>query len=544
MASNPDLQQAMNAIKRLQFDEAITLLSQLLARQPSNLPARWMLVQTLEGQREKNHAMEQLRQLLIHVKNDLSAIDQIADHMRQQRYPADPVLKAYKNYLGYKPTSAIATFNYAYNLAIDAQFEAAIKTYERALELGIGLPEEVHLNIANIYMDHLHAHDKAREHLEKALVQNPDYSSAYYNMGNLSEQEGDRDEARRNFEKSLQTNPDNKSALARIADTQTFVRQDDPLLARLVTSALQSDNSDVQLALGKAYEQLGHFEMAWDHFSKGNTLDQRTMPLYKLGQPEAEFNDIVAQCSREWLRQFEGTSSDAVFICGMFRSGSTLLEQMLASHPNFAAGGESEFFPRLIAKEFPDYPRGLDNISIEVLRGWQQQHSEQTKTLFGESFRLTDKRPDNFLYIGLIKAILPAAKFVITERDWRDVATSIYSVRLGAGQSYATDLKSIRHYIELQNMMIDHWEAVLGSDLMRVRYEDLVLQPEATLTGLLNSLGENWDEACLSFHELRTSVKTASVWQVREPLHNKSIGRWKNYRPQFQDAFGTEDLTA
>jgi tetratricopeptide (TPR) repeat protein len=540
MTSHPDLQQAMNAIRRLQFDEAITLLSQLLARQPSNLPARWMLVQSLESQRETDSALEQLRQLLIHVRKDLAAIDQIAEHSRQRRYPLGHVLRAYKKYLVHQPDSAIATFNYAYNLAKDAQFEAAIKYYERALELEIDKPEEVHLNIANIYMDYLHSHDKAREHLEKALVKNPDYSSAYYNLGNLSEQEGNRAEASRNFEKSLQTDPDNESALARLADTHAFLQQDDPLLARLVASAQNSDNCDVQLALGKAYEQLGHFEMAWDHFSKGNSLDQKTMPPYKPEQTEADFNRIVAQCSRAWLKQYEGTSSDPVFICGMFRSGSTLLEQMLASHPSFIAGGESEFFPRLIAREFPDYPQGLDDISIEVLRDWQQQHTEQTRKLFGDSLRLTDKRPDNFLYIGLIKAILPAAKFLVTERDWRDVATSIYSVRLGAGQSYATSLKTIRHYIELQSELINHWEAVLGSDLIRVRYEDLVLQPQPTLTGLLNRLGEEWNESCLSFHELKNSVKTASVWQVREPLHNKSIGRWKNYRQQFADVFGTE----
>ena len=241
-----------------------------------------------------------------------------------------------------------------------------------------------------------------------------------------------------------------------------------------------------------------------------------------------------------WLGQFTGQSSEPVFICGMFRTGSTLLEQVLASHPVFTAGGESEFFPRLVAKEFPAYPLGLDKIAVGNLRSWQQQHKDQTSKLFGEPYRLTDKRPDNFLYIGLIKAVLPSAKFVVTERDWRDVATSIYSVRLGASQNYATSLEGIRHYIALQADLIDHWESVLGDDLMRIRYEDLVLKPQPTVSGLLNWLGETWDEQCLSFHKLRNSVKTASVWQVREPLHPRSVGRWQNYKKQFEDVFGSE----
>jgi tetratricopeptide (TPR) repeat protein len=540
MATHPDLQQAMNAIREQQFEEATMLLSRLLACQPNNVQARWLLVQNLESQNKTDSALEQLRLLLIHVKKDLPAIDGIANHMRQRQYPLNHALRAYKKYLTFQPKSANAAFNYAYNLAKDAQFETAITMYERSLELGISEPEEVHLNIANIYMGHLHAHDESRVHLEKALVLNPSYASAFYNLGNLSEQEGNRGEASRNFEKCLQADPANESALARLADTQKFVEWDDQMLTRLVATARNSNNSDVHLALGKAYEQLGDFKMAWEHFSEGNALDSREMPTYNPGQTEADFNRIMTQCNSKWLKQYEGLSHESAFICGMFRSGSTLLEQMLASHPGFVAGGESEFFPRLMAREFPDYPQGLDKFSIEELRAWRQQHTGQSRKLFGESSRLTDKRPDNFLYIGLIKAILPAAKFMVTERDWRDVATSIYSVRLGPSQTYATSLKDIRHYIGLQTELINHWEKALGSDLMRVRYEDLVLQPQRTVTKLLNWLGEDWDERCLAFHELTNSVKTASVWQVREPLHAKSIGRWKNYEQQFVNAFGAE----
>lgn len=164
-------------------------------------------------------------------------------------------------------------------------------------------------------------------------------------------------------------------------------------------------------------------------------------------------------------------------------------------------------------------------------------------TLHGEASRLTDKRPDNFLYIGLIKSVLPSAKFVVTDRDWRDIATSIYSVRLGPSQAYSTNLQDIRHYIDLQSELVDHWEEMLGSDLVRVSYEDLVRHPRTTVGELLEWFGEAWDERCLSFHELNNNVRTASVWQVREPLHCNSIGRWQNYQRQFVDAFGS-DLNA
>lgn len=540
MGTSADLQQAIGAIRRLQFDEAVTVLSRLLATQPGNLQARWLLIQSLESQGRADEAIEQLRVLLIHAKKDLPAIDQVAGHMRQRQYPLDHVLRAYKKYLDYQPDAAIAAFNYAYNLSKAARFDASISMYEHALALGISEPEEVHLNIANIYTDHLHANDKANAHLQKALALNPSYSSAYYNLGNLSEQDGRRDEATRNFRKCLQLDPTNVTALARLADAQKFTNQDDPLLTRLIETAKNSSNSDIHFAVGKAYEQLGDFEMAWRHFSTGNELDQQETPAYNAARTEANFERIANACDSEWLEQFKGQSREVVFICGMFRSGSTLLEQMLASHPEFTAGGESQFFPRLVAREFPGYPVGLESMSIEQSRAWQRQHSEQVNILFGESARVTDKRPDNLLSIGLIKAVLPDAKFVVTERDWHDIATSVYSVRLGPSQAYALRLKDIRHYINLQTELVDHWEELLGPDLARVRYEDLVLRPEQTMTDLLAWLGERWDERCLAFHEMQNSVKTASVWQVREPLHARSIGRWKHYEQQFVDALGTD----
>jgi tetratricopeptide (TPR) repeat protein len=482
--------------------------------------------------------LDRLHSFLRENGRSLPAINRIALLLQQRSYPLEHALKAYENYLAHQPDSANAAFNYAWYLARDGQFKSAIRLYRRALELGIEQPEEAHLNIANICMDHLRDDDEARKELQQALAKNPRYVGAYHNLGNLAEQLGDREQAAAHFEKCLEIDPGNDPALARLADTHRFLTDDDPLLDRLVANARASDNSDLHFALGSAFNQLADFELAWSHFSKANALDRKTLPPYRQEQTEAAFNKIVSQSSAEWLAQFPGVSHNPVFICGMFRTGSTLLEQVLAAHPGFTAGGESEFFPRLVLREFHDYPEGLDEITSGELQSWKESHVIDSNRITGGSTRLTDKRPDNFLYIGLIKAILPSAKFVVTERDWRDVALSIFSTRLGAAQNYSTSLSDIRHYIGQQEQLLDHWQSILGDDLIRIRYEDLVRQPRETIGNLLNTLGEDWDERCLSFDQLDNAVKTASVWQIREPFHTRSIGRWKNYKPYFEEVFG------
>lgn len=537
MTTKRKLQQALTAIEGGRFDEAEPVLNEVLERQGDNLQAHWLLIQLLERTQRSPQALQQLAALLSHVGENLMAINQAAAYLFSHSWPLKPALKAYASYISKRPGETNALFNYAWYLAKDGRFEMAIEHYRRALTQGIDAPEEAHLNIANIYMDHLRDPGSAQQHLEQALAINPDYFGAHYNLGNLAEQRGDRDTAAMHFEHCLTLEPGNQTALARLGDIHRFETRDDPLLGRLETAAGASANSDLHFALGRAYDQLSEFELAWLHFSAANKLDREKRQAYRAERVEALVDRIISRCDHEWLSRCSGESHAPVFICGMFRTGSTLLEQALGAHPAFCVGGESEFFPRLVAREFPSYPEGLDALDARQLNTWREQHLMLSRTLSGDNRRLTDKRPDNFLNIGLIRAIVPAAKFIVTERDWRDVATSIFATRLGPGQAYATRLQDIGHYIGQQRKLVDHWQTLLGPDLVRVRYEDLVTQPRRVLESLLEALGESWDERCLSFASPDGAVRTASVWQVREPIHSRSIGRWRNYRQFFAEAF-------
>ncbi len=535
MATKHILQDAVEAARDRRFDEAAEILGALLSGQPGNEQARWLMIQSLEQLRRFDDLIEQVDQLLRHVSRDLAKITQVAMFVSQRGYALDGVVRALGRFSERNPTSAVAAYNHAFYLGRNGQHRESIARYQRALELGIKAPEEVHLNMANTFMDHLQDDDKARQHLEAALAANPGYAKAHFNLGNLAERQGDRKEAQKRFETCLELEPQNELALARLADAHRFEDAKDPLLARMADRATSSENVDLHFALGRAYDQLGAYADAWRHFERANEADRARYPEYRQSSSEALVRRIMARCDEEWLARFGDKSHDPVFICGIFRSGSTLLEQILGAHPHFTAGGESEFVPRLVARHLPRFPDGLEGLGPDDVEAWRAMHLAHCESRTGGETRLTDKRPDNFLYVGLIKAILPNARFVVTERDWRDVAVSIFSTRLGPGQRYATRLQDICHYLELHRELVDHWATLLGQDLVRVSYEQLVEKPRETVAALLESLGEPWDDACLEFHTQEGSVVTASVWQVRQPLNPKSIGRWRNYQKYFEE---------
>lgn len=531
------MKEAMEALQARNFDEASVILAEVIATQPGNFKARWLRMRALEQAGHPDASWAELNELLHLASRDLARINQIGEYMLRRRYPMGSLIDTYKKFLERTPGSANATFNCAYYMGVVGQAESAIEYFKRAIDLGIRQPEEAHLNIANQYMNTLGRLDKAREHLEAAMALNPDYPQGHFNLGNLEEREGNREAAQRHFERCLEIDPGNDYALARLADAHKFESAEDALIGRMAERK-ESKNADLQFALGRAYDQVGAYDDAWARFSAANELDRAIHPEYKQSRSEAFVRRIIARCDSDWLARFGGESHDPVFVCGMFRSGSTLLEQILSAHPSFTAGGESEFFPRLVAKNFTNFPDGVESLSPQSITHWKDRHAALCEERTGGATRMTDKRPDNFLYVGLIKAILPNAKFVVTERDWRDVAISVFSTRLGPSQGYATRLADIRHYLQLHRELIDHWEKLLGDDLVRVSYESLVNDPRETVGALLKRLGEAWDDACLEFDKQEGAVSTASVWQVREPINPKSIGRWRNYAKYFENELG------
>ncbi len=444
------------------------------------------------------------------------------------------------------PGHALAHFNLGCALRSARQDEDALAAHRRALALGIDQPEECWSNIAAILAD-LHRHADAREALEQALAANPRWVPARYNLGLWLEEHGERAAALAEFRRVLEIEPAWHDARVRIAWLQRCGGPEDPLLGELRDALAQPalaplTRENLQFALGKSLEDCGQYAAAFDAFAQGNLESRARVAAYDRGDTEMVFRRIRESMSRDWLHGVKPVSERRlVFICGMFRSGSTLLEQMLAAHPAVTAGGEIDWFPRQLLRA----ERGVFPERVSADAGFRTALGAGYMALLAQRFPgaelVTDKRPDNFLCIGLLAGLFPNARFLHTVRDPRDTCLSIWCQQLEDGLGYAADLADTAHYFGLYRELLRHWQALLPGRILDVEYAQLVAEPEPVLRGACSFLGLPWHEDMLAFHSVDNRVRTASLWQVREPLYTASVGRWRRYADQSEALRGIED---
>ena len=213
----------------------------------------------------------------------------------------------------------------------------------------------------------------------------------------------------------------------------------------------------------------------------------------------------------------------------MFRSGSTLAERILASHSRVTAGGELPFIPTLVRNELRPFPASMLDLTQSRLDMLAHSYLTALRQLFPHADLVTDKRPDNFLYIGLIKRLFPHARIVHTTRNPLDNCLSIFFLHLDHSMSYALDLADIAHYYSQYRRLMAHWQSLYRADILDLDYDMLVREPREQIARLLDFCGLEWQDSCLEFQRTTSAVKTESVWQVRESLYQRSSGRWRNY---------------
>lgn len=451
-------------------------------------------------------------------------------------------IAAYQRVLLRWPEHSNSWFNLGVLFRKVRRLDEALSCYQKAIDLGIPHAEEVHLNRGVIYSDYLRQDAAAVRELHAALVLNPGYVPALLNLANIHEDQGRRNEALALYSRALELDPRCSLALTRYANMQAPADCDSRLISNLRTAIAHPDASDADraalgFALGRALDASGAYDEAFAAYATANSVSRSSaasvVASYHRGEQEKFIDRLIKAGMPTPLRSVAGARSGPrpIFVCGMFRSGSTLVEQLLAYHPGVVTGGELELLP-LIAGELTPFPESLASMSRSDFDRLAGRYLESLERLFPRANFVTDKRPDNFLLIGLIKSLFPEAKIVHTTRDPLDNCLSIFFLHLDQRMSYATDLEDIGHCYRQYRRLMTHWKRLFGADIIDLNYDHFVREPQIVAAPVFAALGLRWDPRFLEFPRPERSIKTASVWQVREPLYRHSSGRSRHYARQ------------
>jgi tetratricopeptide (TPR) repeat protein len=370
----------------------------------------------------------------------------------------------------------------------------------------------------------------------------PTHAGALLGFGHTQNALGDYDGAVASYDACRRITPDSGEIYWSLANLKTY-RFDDETIAAMESYADAVELSvqsrvNFQFALGKACEDRGDFERAWDHYRRGSEM-RRAEVAYDPVQTEVVNDRIVSTFSAEFLDSMKGAGdpdSSPIFILGLPRSGSTLLEQVLASHSAVEGTGELPYVGRLataIGRKgrrgvgYPDAVRKLGPVRVAALGAEYLSLTRMHRRTAAPRF--IDKMPNNFPNVGLIALMLPNARIIDARRHPLDACLSCYRQLFAKGQNFTYDLTEIGEYFLQYQRMMDHWERVLPGRLLTVQYEEVVSDFECQARRLLDFCGLHWEDACLRFYESDRPVRTPSAEQVRQPIYDRSVGHWRKF---------------
>jgi tetratricopeptide (TPR) repeat protein len=383
-----------------------------------------------------------------------------------------------------------------------------------------------------------------------ALAINPKYADALSLLGELHADRGQFAEAEELFERTIAIDPGCCDAYCSIAAHRKMTEADTAWLdaARaLLAKRLPLDHEiNLHYALGKYFDDVGQYDAAFSHYRQANELSKRDGSSDVRPTLAGHVDEIIGRFDAQNMRRYRNHSGDSelpVFIIGMPRSGTSLAEQILASHPAVVGAGELLFWEAAFAA-YKGAGRGGD-ADLGLISGMARGYLDRVVPLCGGALRVVDKMPANFMYAGLIHAAFPRARLIHMQRHPIDTCLSIYFNNFFNMGPYANDLDNIAYYYREYVRITDHWRASLpATALLEVPYEALIADQERWTRRMIDFVGLPWDPNCLEFHRMNRDVITASKWQIRQPLYTASAGRWRNYEKHVEPLQRLLDLPA
>lgn len=390
--------------------------------------------------------------------------------------------------------------------------------------------------------------NKSIHFYQRAIFSNPNHLEAYNNLAYALMSKGQMEDAETFLRQVLSLKPDYVGALYNLTLLRKFRSADDAdiqhiqhVLEKASSHNLSAKNNIAFLhfALGKAYDDCGQFQTAFSHFEKANQWsDQRVN--FNSAAFSRYVSRIIGFCDKSFLASNTlcGSATERpIFVVGMPRSGTTLLASLLSNHPAIAMGGEPTFIQESCAKlsalvggNVPAYPEAIQHLTPEVVVSLAQEYRHHLLSLnISQRLYTVDKHPLNFLHLGFIQILFPKAHIIHCIRNPMDTCLSNYFQCFADDHGYSFNLEKIGHFYNDHTRLMAHWKEVLSLPIQQVHYEDVVHNTREALLPIFQSLNLEMDERCLKTENGNHIIKTASLWQARQPIYQQSIARWKHY---------------
>jgi tetratricopeptide (TPR) repeat protein len=441
------------------------------------------------------------------------------------------------------PENAAGHYNLGLALADSDQKQAALASYRRALSIDPG--HGLALNNMGSILESLDQIEAAESAFREAIAINSQHAEAQNNLGCLLSKRGLIEEARSCLEQAVNADPMSVSAHFNLAPLKHYM-PNDPHLKALDKLGRQrkrfeiADQTQLLFTLGKACDDIGDYERAFAAYAQGNQLKRQSLPANRVHNDRLVAS-VLERFTPAFLAEHAGAGIDdpaPVFIVGMPRSGTSLIEQILASHHAAHGAGELKDFHDIAEATLgkstnTPYPEQLGDFSAEVAAELGNRYLEKLHRYAPAAERITDKMPANFHYLGLIYLALPNARIIHSMRDPMGSCLSCYTKLFKDTMEFAYDLGTLGEYYVRYEKLMAHWHNVLPAEfILDVHYEDMVSDMEGETRKILAHIGLPWDANCLDFYKTSRPVKTASLAQVRKPIYNSSIDNWKRFESQ------------
>lgn len=518
--------------------EAKSAYEQVLRRDPVNARALFLLG-TLAAQERDFGTAERLIRRAIEGNPEEAAYRNNLGVILREAGQLEEAVSAYREAIELQPDYTEAHGNLGVALKDLGRAEEALAPLERAIELSPDFAG-AHSNLGNA-LHELGCWEEARAAFDRAATLAPTDPSVYFNRAVALQDLGDLDAARKDLRTVLRLQPKHGEAwrlLTGLTRYESLEDEDIKAMSRLVQDAPEGgrDAMHLHFGLGKSLEDAGEPDDAFAHYAEANRIYRGTYD-YDIEKDAAYFASIKRVFSAEFLSERAGWGYESrrpILIVGMMRSGTSLVEQILASHPQVSAGGELKELDRLVrqkeaALDDVEYPESVPTFADTAVRELGETYVEALVSHAGDAERLTDKMPGNFLYVGLVRLLLPHATVVHCVRDPVDTCLSCYRNYFSGLHPYAYDLAELGRYFGLYRDLMDHWRDIAPGFVHDIRYEELVADPESQIRNLLAICGLKWDDRCLEFHRTKRPVRTASAAQVRQPMYRTSVAAWGKF---------------